>query len=968
MRREIAGACMCLMVLAGAAQAQETPPREAVLFDFEAGADGWAGNPWKGGKCLYAVVGNARFGKQALHGWYEGTPKKDGGTIIGPCFAPDAAWRKGEWGSISLWLKGDGSPSSIGLILEEDAKEHPNFTRQLPLDNKDWQRFSFPFRSFWNRGKRKLTPAGLKRLYFQGTPSQSFVVDRIALEAPHRVVPVERIGPAAELPFETPSVLEYASGQYGIRLIPIPKGPESSADATVSLATDDGEKAEKTLKVPLDATCDETTVPLTVALRKDTTVRLAVAVKGASGKSYSAAFQFPAFVRVNLPDKPYLAICPLPTEMKPSEGFFQIVPGVRIVVEGAPGEEAGYCVDLLKSQLKKWHNRVLESADGGARENAILLKIEDVGLPPEGYLLRVTPTGAEIRGKEWRCVYYGIQTLLQAIADSTESPSAPRVKCVEVRDWPDLPMRAARIGLPTEKWGYPNDPEAKVEDFLDFLDNTMARQKFNTLVLEFGHGCRFACAPKIGAKHAWGREEQEKIKEFCKRRFIEIIPLTNSMGHTGWLLLGYPELRWHDDINMLCTCNPESFRIMASIYDELIEVFHPRIYHIGMDEVRWVGNPKKPNPPPCGCDSVPTWEQYGRWVKKLHDHLTSKGVRTMMWGDMVLPEHNGGPPFFTERAIAQVPRDVIVANWSSSIAPLSDFFFKKECGFADVVESNSYGVNVERSPYVMGNMFGMWSKAPWVSQHDAPGSQEFCYLALIQAGEFSWNVNRADKDVCKRYDTDYLKSREPSALKGLALLPEPNGAKETAPIDLAPAANADLADAPGRDVSVSGVGFRLLPGGKCIRLAQGESKSIAFGGKAASLYFLHTEQLPDDPEKRKTFLEGWKKIENLWGIPIGSYEMVYEDGSVEKMAVTHSWNILPRRMVRTLPYAYRVFGSLRLPGDGPDESNALYAAQWVNPHPEKGLKEVRMCVTAEPTIFLCAVTARAVAQANPGDR
>jgi len=864
--------------------------------------------------------------------------------------ADDAAWREQEWGRLSLWLKGDGSASRVTLVLEEDAKEHPTFSKAIPLDSREWRRFSFSLRTFWNRGKRRIKPAKLRRLYFGGTPAQSFTVDRIALAESHREIPLERVESKGELAFADPDLLELGPGRYALRLIPPPQPAESSVRVTLSLVAEaGGRKATRTLNLPLAPGCDEATASLNLPVERDTDVDFRVRVRGASGKEGSMHSRFPTFARQPLAATPHLAICPLPKEMKPGEGAFLLTPDTRIAAPPSPSRELRCCVELLQAELEKWYGLVLEAgADAGAR-NSVVLELRDVGLPAEGYQLDVTPGGVAIRGRDCRGLYYGIQTLLQAIADSTAAPHAPMAKCVEIRDWPSLPTRSAMIILPVDKWGYPHDPNVKVEDFLDFLYNTLARHKYNTLVLNMRHGYRFECAPKTGAKHAWGRAELERIRDFCARHFLEVIPNLNSMGHMGWLLYRHTELRWHDDMNMLCTCNPKSYEILTSAYDELIDIFKPRVFHIGMDEVRWRGGKQPEKIKSCACDSLPTWEQYGRWAKKLHGRLKQKGVRTMMWGDMLLVEHGGGPKFFTSRALPGLPRDILIGNWSAGVAPKGNFFFNQECGFPAVLQANSFGVNADQSPYLTGNMFGVWNKSPWLSQRDRPGSQNFCYLGLIHAAEFSWNLNRTDEDVAKRVHSKYFDLREASVLRTLALQPEPNAGKDMTPLDLGN----------GEPISVSRIDFRRPAAGAPVRLAAGESKSIPFGGAAASLYFLHAEELPDEGEQAETFRNRWQKAENVWGIPVGRYEIVYDDGSLEAAPIKHTWNILPQRMVRTLPHAYRVIGTHRLPGDARDAANALYAAQWVNPHPEKRIKEVRMvCGDTEAVLLLFGVTAR----------
>jgi len=954
-------ALVCLIVLVSAVAAcrpSDDTLLEVVLFDFEKPVGDWSGNPWKGGKCLFELTTDARFGKGALHGWYEGVPRKNGGTIICPTLAPDAEWRKHEWGAISLWVKGDGSASRLNLILADDAKEHSTFSKVIPLDSKEWRRFSFSLRSFWNRGKRELKASRLRRFYFHGTPPQSFVVDRIALEAPHRQVPIEATGGAPNLPFDEPALLEYAPGKFGVRLIPPLRPREKAADVRVAVQAAGGGREENEFKMQLGPGADERLVTFQMEVTKDAEATLDVKAQGDSGKEYSARFRFYVFRREPPADKPYLSICPLPKEMKPREGVLALRRATAIAADlSAPGMK--YCVDLLREQVKKWYGLEMKQA----AEGNVVLKVEPLDLPAEGYILSVTPDRITVKARDAHGVYNGIQTLLQAVADSTDSPGSPQVKCVEIKDWPSLRFRSAMIALPTDKWGHPNDPEVDVGDFLDFLYNTMARHKLNVLVLNTRQGYRYQSAPLVGAEHAWGRGELERIRDFCKRHFIEVIPNVNSMGHASWLLYRYKHLRWHDDMQTFCTCKPETYEMLTGVYDELIEIFQPRIFHIGMDEVRWKGNPKNPNPPRCLCDDIPKWEQFGRWVKRLHDHLASKGVRTMMWGDMLLVEHNGGPPFFTARALKAIPRDVIIANWSTGSAAISNFFFNRKAGFHDVVQSNSSGVEVEQSPYVMGNMFGMWSKVPWISQRDKPGSQRFCYLALVQGGEFSWNLDRAGAGVSKRYWADYLRAREDSVLRTLAILPEPRAGTGMEPVALDPIANARVPGVPGGEVTVARIKFRLLSEGRCVRVPPGGATSLPVGCKAASLYFLHAEELPDDPAKMQAFRDRWKKPENVWGVPVARYEIVYDDGATETMQVRHSWNILPERMERTLPYAYRVLGPYRLRGDAPESSHAICAAQWVNPRPGERIKMLRfICEEKEPAVCVFAVTARAVAE------
>ena len=49
----------------------------------------------------------------------------------------------------------------------------------------------------------------------------------------------------------------------------------------------------------------------------------------------------------------------------------------------------------------------------------------------EGYLLQVTPEGATVVGADDRGLYYGVQTLLQMMAEG-------KLEVCQITDWPDV--------------------------------------------------------------------------------------------------------------------------------------------------------------------------------------------------------------------------------------------------------------------------------------------------------------------------------------------------------------------------------------------------------------------------------------------------------------------------------------------------------------------------------------------------
>jgi hypothetical protein len=130
-----------------------------------------------------------------------------------------------------------------------------------------------------------------------------------------------------------------------------------------------------------------------------------------------------------------------------------------------------------------------------------------------------------------------------------------------------------------------------------------------------------------------------------------------------------PDMTWPDSY---CPSNPESYRILFDLVDEVVDLLKPRRVHIGHDE--WRAGAFCPR-----CRGKDTGELYAQDVLKIQRHLEEKGIETWMWGDHLVDGHNrfgkrwseGGPVRY-ERPDTAVARDRLVAagvrlhifNWS----------------------------------------------------------------------------------------------------------------------------------------------------------------------------------------------------------------------------------------------------------------------------------------------------------------
>jgi hypothetical protein len=173
------------------------------------------------------------------------------------------------------------------------------------------------------------------------------------------------------------------------------------------------------------------------------------------------------------------------------------------------------------------------------------------------------------------------------------------------------------------------------------------------------------------------KKEVKEIVEYANQNFIEVIPEIPSLTHGYYLLTRHPELAeypgdmWPDTY---CPSNPASYDLMFDVYDEYIEVMHPKMVHIGHDE--WWGAPIGVCPLCKGKDHSKLFAQD---INTIHGYFARKGIKIAMWGDYLLEsvrdtlvqdrESSTGLKYQTPGAVRpeivkeSIPKDILILNW-----------------------------------------------------------------------------------------------------------------------------------------------------------------------------------------------------------------------------------------------------------------------------------------------------------------
>lgn len=285
-------------------------------------------------------------------------------------------------------------------------------------------------------------------------------------------------------------------------------------------------------------------------------------------------------------------------------------------------------------------------------------------LHPQGYVLDIKPTKVNIEFSTRQGLYYAIVSL--KILKQNYNGKIP---CAHIEDSPDLAVRGVMLDISRNK--------VPTKKTLLGIAQLLADLKYNHLEL-YIEGFSFAY-PSF--RKFWEATETpvtgEEIKEldsFCKAHFIDLTANQNSLGHMmAWLATddykdlaecpkGYKMLGL---ISMKSTLDPSdrrSIELVTKMTDDLLPNFSSPNFNVNLDEPFELGKGKSKEL----CAKVGEGTVYLDYATKIHDLVTARNKKMMMWGDIILrhPE-----------LIARVPKDITLLDWGYE----SSYPYERHC-------------------------------------------------------------------------------------------------------------------------------------------------------------------------------------------------------------------------------------------------------------------------------------------------
>ncbi len=342
-------------------------------------------------------------------------------------------------------------------------------------------------------------------------------------------------------------------------------------------------------------------------------------------------------------------LVPSVREAYPAGGFFDFTRGGRWSCSASCRSIEGIAALLA------------ESAEGGAcwsfsesRESAAIRFVAEPGAcSPQGYSLDLRPDRICVRASDEAGLYYGALTLLQMAG-----LGGGRVGCGLFRDAPDFEVRGVMLDVSRDK--------VPSMDTLFRLADRLSRLKINHLQLYTEHTFAYT-----GHEPVWRSaspltpDEVRRLDDYCRARFIELVPNQNSFGHMErWLRLpqynhlaalpaGGAPLPWGGSQPYPSALNPQdprSLELLQELYSQLLPNFHSVLFNVGCDEVFGLSLGR------CAAAVKAAGEGrvYLDFLLKIFRIVEEHGRRPAFWGDIILK--------FPE-LIAEIPRSAVALEW-----------------------------------------------------------------------------------------------------------------------------------------------------------------------------------------------------------------------------------------------------------------------------------------------------------------
>ena len=499
--------------------------------------------------------------------------------------------------------------------------------------------------------------------------------------------------------------------------------------------------------------------------------------------------------------------------------------------------------------------------------------------------------------------------------------------------------------------------------------------------MQISEHVRYDSRPELAPNNSFTKTELKEIIDFARKHYVDVAPGWNTPGHCGWLVQHvHQDLQEDGDRKTLCTSNPEGMRILKDVGQELLDLFEPTYFHLGGDEVThgWNRVTKRT----CKlCTGKPKNQLLLEHWGELARFFEQRGVRPILFDDMLSVKWNGGPPYHCAEILPKLPRNLIIATWGTfplSVPPAN----LRKLGFVPWWLSTSFSAGK------MDTFPAMWKNydACGVSETTTWVWSNFTHHNYKRQCGYSTPSLHANAACCWKPEVAAMGHGPMIRSLGIHwsnVMQVPDwGARKLAyrPVSIAAACNDSTRDAQAGDgkgwmdlgpeqdlrsfpngrLSVGGIPFER-PEAKedCVLLKEGQaSQPVKVGGRVLGFAFAHTTGA-NEAQTKALYQRFFRKNTDPLAMPVARYEVRYADGASASVPVrigydVHLWDCNDAARVMPGPSTYWM--GLTSAGEQRDRNSpdaCVWVMEWVNPFPEKTVQDVVFVSAGTEAVVVC---------------
>ncbi|MDA0839158.1 MAG: hypothetical protein O2857_15390 [Planctomycetota bacterium] len=281
---------------------------------------------------------------------------------------------------------------------------------------------------------------------------------------------------------------------------------------------------------------------------------------------------------------------PPPRNLTRREGHYRFQLATKIVVKNQASDEEKMAGEWILNSLENYHSfhaatgpasmmksptprlYLVDASSPGSFSDWIKKLNLPSDLKEEEAFIRADENGAIIAGGGPRGVFYGAQIFCELLGTQKDRPAIP---FMEARSAPCFAARGIHLSLNLRS----PDPS-----FIWRILGEMMRLRMNMLILKLNRGIQYESRPELAGPKALSRIEMLGILDTARIYGIRVVPQLDFLtGQDSFLLEARPDLVANPDHPFAYDPSiPVVHEIMEDVATELIDLFQPDSFHIGM--------------------------------------------------------------------------------------------------------------------------------------------------------------------------------------------------------------------------------------------------------------------------------------------------------------------------------------------------------------------------------------------------